>query len=82
MARRLESQLVPAGGLLLEYCRFVGYGFFGNLEVLWYTIGVVKADKEVNWKWASGRAKLIQMRFSCLHASDRYFLDEALFAAC
>merc|ERR1740122_657860 len=33
LAPKLQSQLVPPGGIYLENCKYVEYGYFGNLEV-------------------------------------------------
>jgi len=54
----LSSQLVPDAGIYLENCKFVDYGYFGNLEVfskaafmtLLASIDECKASPEINWK--------------------------------
>jgi len=33
LTKKLQNQLVPANGIYLENCKFVDYGYFGNLEV-------------------------------------------------
>jgi len=58
LATKLQSQLVPPSGIYLENCKFVDYGYFGNLEVfsraafdtLIDKIDDCKADSEINWK--------------------------------
>merc|ERR1712207_16718 len=58
LAKKLQYQLVPATGIYLENCKFVDYGYFGNLEVysrvafstLLENIDACKASKEINWK--------------------------------
>merc|ERR1711870_138404 len=32
LTKKLESQMVPANGIYLENCKYVNYGYFGNLE--------------------------------------------------
>jgi len=54
----LQSQRVPEEGIYLENCKFVDYGYFGNLEVfsqaafktLIANIDMCKASAEINWK--------------------------------
>jgi len=54
----LSGQLVPDSGIYLENCKFVEYGYFGNLEVfskaafltLLASIDECKASPEINWK--------------------------------
>merc|ERR550532_3587243 len=54
----LSHQLVPENGIYLENCKFVEYGYFGNLEVfskaaymtLLANIDQCKASPEINWK--------------------------------
>jgi len=54
----LSRQLVPDAGIYLENCKFVDYGYFGNLEVfskaafvtLLANIDECKASTEMNWK--------------------------------
>merc|ERR1739844_596769 len=54
----LQSQLVPPSGIYLENCKYVDYGYFGNLEVfsqaafatLVEKIDVCKADSQIDWK--------------------------------
>jgi len=54
----LSRQLVPYNGIYLENCKFVEYGYFGNLEVfskaafvtLLANIDQCKASPEINWK--------------------------------
>jgi len=54
----LQSQMVPDEGIYLENCKYVDYGYFGNLEVfsqvafktLIANIDMCKASAEVHWK--------------------------------
>merc|ERR1712117_234983 len=54
----LQSQRVPDEGIYLENCKYVDYGYFGNLEVfsqvafktLIANIDMCKASAEVHWK--------------------------------
>merc|ERR1712051_1053461 len=54
----LGGQLVPSNGIYLENCKYVDYGYFGNLEVfskaafttLVANIDRCKASSEINWK--------------------------------
>jgi hypothetical protein len=54
----LGGQLVPSNGIYLENCKYVDYGYFGNLEVfskaafttLVANIDMCKASPEINWK--------------------------------
>merc|ERR1712045_629120 len=54
----LGEQLVPTNGIYLENCKYVDYGYFGNLEVfskaafttLLANIDLCKASPEINWK--------------------------------
>jgi len=54
----LGGQLVPHDGIYLENCKYVDYGYFGNLEVfskaafttLLANIDLCKASTEINWK--------------------------------
>merc|ERR1719330_368764 len=56
--KKLESQLVPPSGIYLENCKYVEYGYFGNLEVfssaafatLIEKIDDCKADLQINRK--------------------------------
>merc|ERR1711953_1564648 len=58
LSKKLESQLVPPSGIYLENCKYVEYGYFGNLEVfsnaafatLIANIDDCKADSQINWK--------------------------------
>jgi len=58
LATKLQSQLVPPSGIYLENCKYVEYGYFGNLEVfssaafatLIEKIDDCKADMQINWK--------------------------------
>jgi len=58
LEKKLQYQLVPASGIYLENCKFVDYGYFGNLEVysrvafssLLENIDACKASREINWK--------------------------------
>merc|ERR1712209_176919 len=58
LTKKLESQLVPPSGIYLENCKYVEYGYFGNLEVfsnaafatLIEKIDDCKADMQINWK--------------------------------
>jgi len=58
LSNKLQSQLVPPSGIYLENCKYVEYGYFGNLEVfskaafttLVDKIDVCKADSHINWK--------------------------------
>merc|ERR1712045_187979 len=55
---KLGAQMVPPTGVYLENCKYVEYGYFGNLEIFsqaaWSTlvanIDVCKADSQINWK--------------------------------
>merc|ERR1712217_62423 len=55
---KLSTQLVPEAGLYYENCKFVDYGYFGNLEVFskvaWQTLlnnaDTCYDDPEINWK--------------------------------
>jgi hypothetical protein len=58
LTEKLASQLVPPSGIYLENCKYVEYGYFGNLEVfskaawdkLIEKIDECKADSQINWK--------------------------------
>jgi len=58
LRQKLQSQLVPPSGIYLENCKYVEYGYFGNLEVfssaafnkLVEKIDTCKADSQINWK--------------------------------
>jgi len=58
LRQKLGAQMVPPSGVYLENCKYVEYGYFGNLEVFsqaaWSTlvakIDVCKADSQINWK--------------------------------
>merc|ERR1719264_950526 len=57
LSTKLQSQLVPPSGIYLENCKYVEYGYFGNLEVfssaafatLTDEIDDCKADSQINW---------------------------------
>jgi len=54
----LGGQMVPSNGIYLENCKYVDYGYFGNLEVfskaafttLLANIDLCKSSTEINWK--------------------------------
>jgi hypothetical protein len=58
LSKKLQTQLVPPSGIYLENCKYVEYGYFGNLEVfskaafstLTAKIDDCKADSKINWK--------------------------------
>jgi len=58
LSKMLQSQLVPPSGIYLENCKYVDYGYFGNLEVfsraafvtLTEKVDDCKADSQINWK--------------------------------
>ena len=58
LAKMLQSQMVPSNGIYLENCKYVDYGYFGNLEVfsqaafatLLQNIDTCNASPEINWK--------------------------------
>jgi len=58
LTKKLESQMVPATGIYLENCKFVNYGYFGNLEVfsqaafttLLANIDSCNVSPKLNWK--------------------------------
>jgi len=58
LVRWLQGQRVPETGIYLENCKFVKYGYFGNLEVfskaafntLLANMDACKADPQINWK--------------------------------
>jgi len=58
LVRWLQGQRVPSNGVYLENCKYVQYGYFGNLEVfskaafntLLANMDSCKSDPQVNWK--------------------------------
>merc|ERR1712187_773430 len=58
LTKKLESQMVPANGIYLENCKYVNYGYFGNLEVfsqaafttLLANIDSCNVSPKLNWK--------------------------------
>jgi len=58
LAKMLQSQMVPSNGIYLENCKYVDYGYFGNLEVfsqaafatLLQNIDTCNVSPEINWK--------------------------------
>jgi hypothetical protein len=58
LAKMLQSQMVPSSGIYLENCKYVDYGYFGNLEVfsqaafatLLQNIDTCNVSPEINWK--------------------------------
>merc|ERR1712045_120922 len=58
LVRWLQGQRVPETGIYPENCKFVKYGYFGNLEVfskaafntLLASMDACKADPQINWK--------------------------------
>merc|ERR1712241_1042840 len=58
LSKMLQSQLVPSSRIYLENCKYVDYGYFGNLEVfsraafvtLTEKVDDCKADSQINWK--------------------------------
>jgi len=58
LVRWVQAQRVPDNGIYLENCKFVEYGYFGNLEVfsrvafdtLLENLDACKKSPEINWK--------------------------------
>merc|ERR1712241_1509328 len=58
LAKMLQSQMVPSNGIYLENCKYVDYGYFGNLEVfsqaafatLLQNIDTCNVSPELNWE--------------------------------
>jgi len=58
LVRWVQAQSVPARGIYLENCKFVDYGYFGNLEVfsrvafstLLENMDTCKQASEIHWK--------------------------------
>merc|ERR1712109_45911 len=55
LATKLQSQLVPPGGIYLENCKYVEYGYFGNLEVFSMT---AKPIRRLIGRWVSRMASM------------------------